>query len=118
MKYLTMYENFIMDTITEDSRGNDISQAGFVVKFEYLQRRFWGEYGHEVARSGMTNACLNWLQGSALGIEFTNHDIVQLLHKEGVVADVYALTDDEFTDVVNMYWESMARALKTILENG
>ena len=44
-----------------------------------IKERFINEYGYNIRRYGEINACIEWLQGLAIGCAFYYHDIVKLL---------------------------------------
>ena len=54
-------------------------------KISFLKGRFFSEYGYNVKRQGEQKALIGWLQGLALGIEYTYNGIEQMMIKWGLL---------------------------------
>jgi hypothetical protein len=79
-----------------------------------LKERFYGEYGHQIARQGKLYACAEWLQGLALSIPFYNDDIVAFAVEMGSLDEYY--TSKEEKAVINGYWFFMAERTLEAME--
>lgn len=71
-------------------------------KIDFLRERFNAEYGYRVDQIGRQPACREWLQGLAINIAYTNHDIVELaiewgsLPKNPPESQIYRTIDNYF----------------------
>ena len=105
-KYKPRYEAYILDTVT-DYEGNELPNRQ--AKVERLFERFWQEKNWQVERDGIRVAMIDWLQGLALPIAYTNVDIVELAVKMGSIDP--APSDELFDRVVDNYWSFMANII-------
>lgn len=44
-----------------------------------MKEKFYNEYSHEIKRRGELNACIEWLKGLAISVDFYYCDIIKLL---------------------------------------
>jgi len=105
-KYKPLYEEYILDTIT-DENGNELPTRE--AKIKELFKRFNSENGCMVARVGKQKAIAEWLQGLALNIEYYNDEIVELAIKFGSIDP--NPSDKLIEKVCDNYWSFMANII-------
>lgn len=82
-------------------------------KIRFLKARFCSEYGYNVKRQGEQKALIGWLQGLALNVEYTYHDIEQLMIKWGLLKP---LKNGEYSEkdcwkANDEYWNRLSMAI-------
>ena len=105
-KYKPLYEAFILDTV-EDEDGNPLPNRQ--AKINRLFERFTSEYGWRVEQVGKHFAMIDWLQGLALNIPYTNSDAVELAIAFGSIDE--NPSDKLFERVCDNYWAFMANII-------
>ncbi len=56
-----------------------VAQSEELGTIKGIKDKFISEYGWEVSRLGECKACIEWLQGLGVGVEYTYHDIIKLM---------------------------------------
>ena len=92
-KYRTNMDNYIMDCVQDEATSEGMTAQ------EYIKHRFYAEYDWMIERYGKHRAIREWLQGLAINIAYTYHDILELYaelhgepcpaHKEDEVCENY-----------------------------
>lgn len=99
-KYQTAYQTLI-DGIDQDGF-EDCEYYNPENPIVFCYHRFIKEYDHEVKRFGLHKALVNWLQGLALNIPYTNGEIMKKFN----------LNEKQ----VDRYWDFMAMRLKELFQ--
>ena len=75
-----------------------------------MKERFLNEYGHEIKRYGQINACINWLRGLAINVDFYYCDIVKRLAEwlDDTEENQWKYIDKKGDD---LYWLLIAREI-------
>ena len=75
-----------------------------------MKERFLNEYGHEIKRYGQLNACINWLRGLAINVDFYYCDIVKRLAEwlDDTEENQWKYIDKKGDD---LYWLLIAREI-------
>lgn len=105
-KYKPLYEEYILDTVT-DENGNQLPNKAASV--ERLYQRIWKEKGWQIERDGIRVAIIDWLQGIALPIAVYNDDIIDLAIDFGSIDE--NPSDKLKERVVENYWSFMANII-------
>ena len=86
-------------------------------EYEYITRRFYSEYSHDIARYGLHGAIKGWLQGLALDVPYMNFDIVELFVDSDAEHQELAKDEDEYYDVIESYWNELAHQVIEFIHN-
>lgn len=102
------YEKVILDTVDENTGSNyGVPQPHSPKeKAQFLYNRFMSEYGYRVKQVGMQTAMVDWLQGLAIDIPYTYHDIIELAKKGGSLPE--NATGKQEDKITENYWRFMA----------
>ena len=75
-----------------------------------MKERFFKEYGHEIRRRGELNACMDWLRGLAISVDFYYCDIVKRLAEwlDDTEENQWKYIDKKGDD---LYWLLIAREI-------
>lgn len=75
-----------------------------------IKNKFLSEYGWAIARLGERNACIEWLRGLSVGVDYSYYDIIQLMADwlDESVEDVEKWLDKRGD---SLYWELLAREI-------
>ena len=75
-----------------------------------MKEKFLKEYGHEIKRYGQLNACINWLRGLAINVDFYYCDIVKRLAEwlDDTEENQWKYIDSQGDD---LYWLLIAREI-------
>ena len=57
----------------------DVAEYEELATIKDLKDKFLNEYGWAVARLGQNNACVEWLRGLGINVDYTYYDIIQLM---------------------------------------
>ena len=88
----------------------DVAESEELATIKDLKCKFLNEYGWAVARLGQNNACVEWLRGLGINVDYTYYDIIQLM----------AEWLDESTEEAerwieergdSLYWQLLAREI-------
>ena len=88
----------------------DVAQSEEMESIADLKEKFMNEYGWAIARLGQYNACIEWLRGLAINVEYTYYDIIQLM------AEWLDETTEEAERCLDkrgdsLYWQLLAREI-------
>ena len=75
-----------------------------------MKERFFKEYGREIRRRGELNACMDWLRGLAISVDFYYCDIVKRLAEwlDDTEENQWKYIDKKGDD---LYWLLIAREI-------
>lgn len=88
----------------------EVAQSGEFSTIKDIKEKFINEYGWTIARLGERNACIEWLRGLGVGIDYSYCNIIQLM----------AEWLDESTEEAkkwldkrgdSLYWDLLAREI-------
>ena len=88
----------------------EVAESEELATIKDLKDKFLNEYGWAVARLGQYNACIEWLRGLGINVDYTYYDIIQLM----------AEWLDESTEEAerwldkrgdSLYWQLLAREI-------
>ena len=91
----------------------EIAQCEDLETIEDIKEKFVNEYGWKISKVGELNACIDWLRGLGIGVDYCYTDIAILLaewlddeqeHQENLI--------DKKGD--GLYWLLLAREIVTI----
>lgn len=99
------YEAYILDCIQNDENTLTTPQE----KIAFCYARFISEYGWLIRQKGEFNALVEWLQGLAINIDYTYHDIFQRAVQLGRIKQ--DATDQQVDRMQESYWAFMAMRL-------
>ena len=57
----------------------EVAESEELATIKDIKDKFLNEYGWEVARLGQYNACIEWLRGLGINVDYTYYDIIQLM---------------------------------------
>jgi hypothetical protein len=57
----------------------EVAQSEELNTIKDIKEKFINEYGWAVARLGERNACIEWLRGLGVGVDYSYYDIIQLM---------------------------------------
>ena len=57
----------------------EVAESEELTTIKDLKDKFLNEYGWAVARLGQHNACVEWLKGLGINVDYTYYDIIQLM---------------------------------------
>ena len=57
----------------------EVAESEELATIKDLKDKFLNEYGWAVARLGQYNACIEWLRGLGINVDYTYYDIIQLM---------------------------------------
>ena len=57
----------------------EVAESEELATIKDLKDKFLNEYGWAVARLGQHNACIEWLKGLGINVDYTYYDIIQLM---------------------------------------
>ena len=57
----------------------DVAESEELATIKDLKEKFLNEYGWAVARLGQYNACIEWLRGLGINVDYNYYDIIQLM---------------------------------------
>ena len=57
----------------------EVAESEELATIKDLKDKFLNEYGWAVARLGQNNACIEWLRGLGINVDYTYYDIIQLM---------------------------------------
>ena len=88
----------------------EVAQSEEMESITELKEKFMNEYGWAVARLGQYNACIEWLRGLAINVDYTYYDIIQLM------AEWLDETTEEAERWLDkrgdsLYWQLLAREI-------
>lgn len=75
-----------------------------------MKERFFNEYGWAIKRYGQQRACIEWLQGLPIGVDFTHYDIIRIMADwlDETVEQAEAWLDKRGDE---LYWQLLAREI-------
>ena len=88
----------------------EVAQSEEMESITELKEKFMNEYGWAIARLGQYNACIEWLRGLAINVDYTYYDIIQLM------AEWLDETTEEAERWLDkrgdsLYWQLLAREI-------
>lgn len=57
----------------------EVAESEEMATIKDLKDKFLNEYGWAVERLGQYNACIEWLRGLGINVDYTYYDIIQLM---------------------------------------
>lgn len=57
----------------------EVAQSEELGTIKDIKEKFINEYGRAIARLGERNACIEWLRGLGVGVDYSYFDIIQLM---------------------------------------
>ena len=57
----------------------EVAESEELETIKDLKDKFLNEYGWAVSRLGQYNACIEWLRGLGINVDYTYYDIIQLM---------------------------------------
>ena len=57
----------------------EVAQSEELNTIKDIKEKFISEYGWAIARLGERNACIEWLRGLGVGVDYSYYDIIQLM---------------------------------------
>ena len=57
----------------------EVAESEELATIKDIKDKFLNEYGWAVARLGQHNACIEWLKGLGINVDYTYYDIIQLM---------------------------------------
>ena len=57
----------------------EVAESEELATIKDIKDKFLNEYGWAVARLGKYNACIEWLRGLGVGVDYSYYDIIQLM---------------------------------------
>lgn len=57
----------------------EVAQSEELNTIKDIKNKFINEYGWAIARLGERNACIEWLRGLGVGVDYSYYDIIQLM---------------------------------------
>lgn len=86
------------------------AEAEGINSISEIRGKFINEYGYEISRRGELNACIEWLRGLGLGVDFAYYHIIRLL--AGWLDDTVQNQEKRMDkDGDGLYWLLMAREI-------
>ena len=56
-----------------------VAESEEMATIKDIKEKFLNEYGWAVARIGQYSACIEWLKGLGISVDYTYYDIIQLM---------------------------------------
>lgn len=88
----------------------DVAESEELATIKDLKDKFLNEYGWAIARLGERSACIEWLRGLGVGVDYSYYDIIQLmaewLDESTEEAERWL---DKRGDI--LYWDLLAREI-------
>lgn len=109
-KYQANYRHVILESVEDfelEEFGFPDSEQG---RIDYIKHRF--EHEATLARTRI-ESITDWIQGLALSLPYTNHDILELAELCGSVKA--PLTESEEEKIVSKYWVFMANQINKFI---
>lgn len=84
-------------------------------KKDFIKETFWSEYGWQVKRVCLQNACQDYLRGlpSSCSVEYWNDEIIKMLKSWGVIKESIRTETQE--NKVDEYWQRLGYELSKIV---
>ena len=105
--------SILASTVNHDT-GRDFNNVKDCI--QHIKERFESEYSFFIKQYGTGKALSEWLQGLALDIEYTYHDIIERAKLYGSLPE--NPTDNECYKITSNYWNYMGNKLKQMLYSG
>lgn len=88
----------------------EVAEAEEIGTIKDIKEKFVSEYGWEIARLGERNACVEWLRGLGVSVDYSYYDIIQLM------AEWLDETTEETEKWLDkrgdaLYWDLLAREI-------
>lgn len=87
-----------------------VAQSEELSTIKDIKDKFISEYGWAIERLGERNACIEWLRGLGVGVDYSYYDIIQLmaewLNESTEEAEAWL---DKRGDA--LYWDLLAREI-------
>ena len=88
----------------------EVAQSEELSTIKDIKQKFISEYGWAIARLGERTACIEWLRGLGVGVDYIYYDIIQLmaewLDESTEEAEKWL---DKRGDI--LYWDLLAREI-------
>ena len=84
----------------------EVAQSEELNTIKDIKEKFISEYGWAIARLGERNACIEWLRGLGVGVDYSYYDIIQLMAESTEEAEKWL---DKRGD--SLYWDLLAREI-------
>lgn len=88
----------------------EVAEAEELGTIKGIKEKFVSEYGWAIARLGERNACVEWLRGLGVSVDYSYYDIIQLM------AEWLDETTEEAEKWLDkrgdsLYWDLLAREI-------
>lgn len=88
----------------------EVAEAEGLGTIKDIKEKFVSEYGWAIARLGERNACVEWLRGLGVSVDYSYYDIIQLM------AEWLDETTEEAEKWLDkrgdaLYWDLLAREI-------
>lgn len=88
----------------------EVAQSEELSTIKDIREKFINEYGLAIARLGERNACVEWLRGLGVGIDYSYYNIIQLMAEW---LDESTEEAEKWLDKRgdSLYWDLLAREI-------
>lgn len=88
----------------------EVAQSEELNTIKDIKNKFINEYGWAVARLGERNACIEWLRGLGVGVDYSYYDIIQLMAEwlDESIEEAEKWLDKRGD---GLYWDLLAREI-------
>ena len=88
----------------------EVAQSEELSTIKDIKQKFISEYGWAIARLGERTACIEWLRGLGVGVDYIYYDIIQLM---AVWLDESTEEAEKWLDKRGdiLYWDLLAREI-------
>lgn len=88
----------------------EVAQSEEFNTIKDIKDKFMNEYGWAIARLGERNACIEWLRGLGVGVDYSYYGIIQLMAEW---LDESAEEAEKWLDKRGdgLYWDLLAREI-------
>lgn len=88
----------------------EVAQSEELSTIKDIREKFISEYGWAIARLGEHNACVEWLRGLGVGIDYSYYNIIQLVAEW---LDESTEEAEKWLDKrgYSLYWDLLAREI-------
>lgn len=88
----------------------EVAEAEELSTIKDIKEKFVREYGWAIARLGERNACVEWLRGLRVSVDYSYYDIIQLMAEwlDETTEEAEKWLDKRGDD---LYWDLLAREI-------